>query len=197
MIEIKSEKKSWGINLPENEKEVTPEILATITEGIELPPYHCIVAMCFKIRLFDIAFNINNQRDQNVTVVPLLAKASEEMLKKHNVSIGKKIVVDRSTLERGVHLTLPVMASQSNVIRYIKEDEKLRQNLLSGTDGKSKQVNLEVITDSAEDKINRVASKSPEVIILEFKIIPIVDIVATIDVNHKINDPFKVAALVN
>lgn len=197
MIEIKSEKKSWSINLPESEKEVTPELLTTITAGVELPPYHCIIAMCFKVRLFDIAFNINNQRDQNVTVVPLLAKANSEMLKQHNVAIGRKVVVDRSTLERGVHLTLPIMASQSNVMKYIKEDENLRQNLLSGTDGKNKAVNLDVVTDSADDKLKRISAKSPEVVILEFKIIPIGDIVATIGVDHKINDPFKKVGIVN
>lgn len=197
MIELKSKKKNWSINLPENEREVTPEMLTTITEGVNLPPYYCIVAMCFKIKLFDVAFNIGSNREQNITVVPLLAKADQESMDKQNLKIGHKIVVDRSSLERGTHLTLPIMASQNNVTRYIKEDEQLRQNLLSGTNGETKQVNIDVVTDSANDKLKRVSDKSPEVVILDFKIIPIGDIVASIPVGHKITDPFKVAELVN
>lgn len=191
MIEIKSEKKNYSIVLPTDIKEFTPEVLNNITANVQLPKWHGIIALCYRTKLFDIAINVTQKKEQTLTIHVLLAKASSEDLENINAAVGNKLVLDRSTIERGIHLSLPTMIGVNNVSNYIREDDALRQRLLKGGDGSDDTVGRSLVTDTKAKSEKRLSDASPEVYVVEFKIIPLSDVSASIPVDAVINDPFK------
>lgn len=192
MLELKSGSKNYGINLPTDLKEITPEILTEITNGIKIPKYHAIVALCFQVKLSDVAINVSGNKETTVSVIPMLAKISDEDATLINTTIGDKIVVDRSSLERGTHINIAIMAASNNVKHFIREDETLRNNLLKGGNGTIESLEVFDINQNKKRKDDIVLSKSPQVYILEFKIIPVNDIKASIPVDSITTDPFKI-----
>lgn len=174
MVTIKSETKSYGIIFPSDVNEISANILKQITSGVNLPKHYCIVALCFKTRVFDFAMMISSKKETNIAVIPLLAKISDNDSEEINAKVGQKLIIDRTNLERGVHLRLPIMVSSDNARKYISDDPKLVKSILNKDDTYKKITN-----DGLKD-----------IIIMEFKIIPVNDISAAIDIDNKVIDPF-------
>lgn len=191
MLKLQSATEKFAITLPTNIKELTPELLTAVTEGIDLPPFHCIIALCYNLKLINIAINVNNNKEQSMTIIPLMAKAHAEELKKVNGSLGHRVVMDRSSLERGVHIAIPTMVGSKNVAAYISKDEELRVRLLNGGNGSLDQVD-DIPSGASAKKIEEFKeAKSPSVYILEFKIVAINDISAFVPNGMPLLDPFK------
>ena len=173
MIQIKSEKKSYGINFPTSISEITPEVLAAITEHVRLPKHYCVIALCFKTRLFDFVVAMNSKKEHSVSVVPIMAKISEEDSKEINSTISNKVILSRSALEMGTHLNLPVIISTDNARNYFASDEALTKSIITKSN------------DIFKDKTIK-----DNIIVLEFKIVPISDIKASIPAVCDNVDPF-------
>ena len=173
MITIKSEKKSYGINFPTSINELTPEILDEITKQVKLPKHYCIVALCFKTRLFDFVVAMNSKKEQAVAIVPLLAKINEEDKVDANANVSDRIILSRSALEMGTHISLPVIISTDNARKYFSSDEELTKSIIS----RRNPIFLDM-------------TKKDNIIVLEFKIIPVSDIKATVPIDDKGFDPF-------
>lgn len=173
MITIKSEKKSYGISFPTSVNELTPEIFDEITKQVKLPKHYCIVALCFKTRLFDFVVAMNSKKEQAVAIVPLLAKINEEDKVDVNADISDRVILSRSALEMGTHISLPVIISTDNARNYFSSDEELTKSIIS-----------------RRNPIFTNMTKRDNIIVLEFKIIPISDIKATVPLNGKGYDPF-------
>ena len=170
MLEIKSKKLAYGIKFPTSIEEITGDVLKEITTGIKLPKHYCIVALCFKTKLFDFVNTISYSKETNLSVTPLLANVAEDCESEINADCGDKLIIDRSSLERGIHLNLPISISSNNAANYFKQDSTL-------------------VKDIQEGKFNK-DSYSPKIYVLEFKIVPIVDVKAAIPVNRKSHDVF-------
>ena len=175
MIQIKSEKKSYGINFPTSVDELTADILTSITEQVKLPKHYCIVALCFKTRLFDFVVAMNSKKEHSISVVPILAKISEEDSAETNAVVSDKVIISRSALEMGSHLNLPVMISTDNARNYLASDEALTKSIINRS-----------------NPIFKDLTKRDNIIVLEFKIIPVSDIKATVPLNANGIDPFVV-----
>lgn len=175
MIELKSSKRNYGVILPNSIEEITPEILNEITKRVSLPKHYCVVALCFKTRLFDFVVAMNSKKESSVSVVPIMAKISEEDAKEINCEIGNKLIIDRSALERGSHLRLPVIISTDNIKSYINSDETLVK---------------EIIGSKANTEIGM--KKTSPIILLEFKIVPVNDISASVSKGEEPVDPFVI-----
>lgn len=184
MIEIKSAKMSYGINFPTSVKEVTPEVLEIITNGVKLPKHYCIIALAFDTKVFDFCAAINSSRNTNVAVTPILAKISQEDSKEINASVGDKIIMDRSSLERGVHINFKTVISSNAARNYFNSDPDLTKAIMTKNDDKI------IIDKTANRKLT--AAKSPNIIILEFKICPVNDIAAAIPMDYQSIDPFLI-----
>lgn len=184
MIEIKSAKMSYGINFPTSVKELTPEVLETITNGVKLPKHYCIIALAFDTKVFDFCAAINSSRNTNVAVTPILAKIAQEDSKEINASVGDKIIMDRSSLERGVHINLKTVISYNAARNYFNSDPDLTKAIMTKNDDKI------IIDKTATRKLT--AAKSPNIIILEFKICPVNDIAAAIPMDYQSIDPFLI-----
>lgn len=179
MILIKSEKKSYGINFPTSKEEITPEVLNTITDGIKLPPHYCIIALCFQTKVFDFVAVIKSQRNNDVAVTPVLAKIHDEDSNVINAKVGDRVIINRSSLERGNHLNLPISISSNAARNYFASDPELVRAIM---------------TKSDKDKVNEdiLSAKFANIIILEFKIVPVNDITAAIPMVCDKIDPFIV-----
>lgn len=173
MITIKSEKKSYGINFPASVNELTPEIFDEITKHVKLPKHYCIVALCFKTRLFDFVVAMNSKKEQAVAVIPLLAKINEEDKADVNANVSDRVILSRSALEMGTHISLPVVISTDNARNYFSSDEELTKSIITRRNP--------IFTDM---------TKKDNIIVLEFKIIPVSDIKATVPADDKGLDPF-------
>ena len=182
MIKIESKNKNYAVNFPETVSEIKREYLETALASINLPKYHCVVAICTQIKLFDLATAISgNSKDTITKVVPLIGKINNydnDMLK---VTVGERIIIDRSSLERGVHLSTPLSISVDNAMKYINSDSELKKDILSGK------------FNNTVTNINKqlVSGTSPNIVLVEFKIVPVNSIVAAVKSDVNTIDPFK------
>ena len=182
MITIKSAKKDYGIKFPTSVSEITPDVLKTITKGVKLPKHYCIIALAFETKLFDFCAAVNGNKNTNVAVTPILAKISDEDSNDVNAIVGDRIIMERSCLERGVHINLKTSISSTAARNYFNSDPDMAKAILTkNTDG--------IIIDHNLNKSLQ-SSNSPKIIVLEFKICPVNDIDAAIPATIKYNDPF-------
>ena len=177
MITIKSEKKSYGINFPTSVSELTPDVLNIITEQVKLPKHYCIVALCFKTALFDFVVAMNSKKEHSVGIVPLLAKINEEDKIDTNANVSDRVILSRSALEMATHISLPVLISTDNARNYFASDNELTKSIINKT-----------------NPIFSNMTKKDNIIVVEFKILPVSDIKATVPNDGKGFDPFCVTA---
>lgn len=175
MITIKSEANGYGIKFPTRINEIINVDLATVTNNIKLPKYYAIVALAFETKIFDFCVAMNNKRDTNLKVTPILAKISNEDSKEINANVGDKLIIDRSSLERGYHVNVKTAISSNAARNYFNNDKELINK---------------IIKPNTDNEINKI--KQSNIILLEFKIVPINAISASIAMNSKITDPFMV-----
>lgn len=184
MLEIKSDLKDYSINFPTSLLELTPEVLASVVAGIKVPQYHAIIALAYSMPLFQIAIDIRNKKEGAASVIPIMASGDINDLTKVNCQVGDRIVTDRSSLERGTHINVPIMIGSKNASNYISGDNKLISALING--------------DETKDYLDKpvwnemIKRKKESIIMLDFKIIPLVDIKASMAINHRVIDPFRI-----
>lgn len=182
MLKIKSEKMSYGINFPSSVNEITVDMLNVITEKVKLPKYYCVVALCFKTKVFDFCTMISsNNVNKDISVIPILAKISDEDSESIKAKVGDKIIIDRSSLERSSRINIPVSISSDNVKNYFNSDRDLSRAIVTKDE-----------CAIADNNINKqlIKSNSPDIIIMEFKVVAINDIVASTPMDNRIQDPF-------
>ena len=175
MIQIKSEKKSYGINFPTSISEITPTVLNAITQEVKLPKHYCIVALCFKTRLFDFVVAMNSKKEHSVSVIPIMAKINQEDSEEINSVVSNKVILSRSALEMATHINLQTMISTDNARNYFAADEALTKS---------------IITKSNDIFKNKTVKDN--IIVLEFKIVPVSDIKASVPSEYNGIDPFVI-----
>lgn len=159
-----------GIKLPTSLNEITPDVLKSIVDGIKIPKHYCIIAMAFKTKVFDFISTIATKKDYPVSVTNILAYIDDEDKNTINANVADKIVIDRSSIERGNQLTINISATVDNARKFFSSDNELVRSIMSG---KNSDITI-----------------SDSVILLNFKIVPIVDIKAAIAPNRIQINPF-------
>ena len=119
-------------------------------------------------------FGVINSKVRTVEVMPIIAKISKEDAELIGMNQMDKIIIDRSTLERGYHLYLKHnVLSPQFVNKYITNDTELTRSITVGTFGQ-----------------NQGYTKGQKVWFVEFKVIAINDLRAAITDKHKAINPF-------
>ena len=176
MLIIKSKHCEFGVSFPTSVEDITPEILKSVTDHVKLPKHYCVIGMCFRTSLFEFVTTVSKSKGADIPVVNILAKADSEDIVKYNWNIGDRLIVDRSSIERGHHLSIPIAINSVNAATYLNNDEELRKSIVNGSYLKERGI-----------------KKGNDIIyLLEFKIVPLNDIVAAIPRETKGQDPFKV-----
>lgn len=170
MIKVESKFKDFGIQIPTDISEITSEALDAILSNVVIAKHYCVVALCQNESLFGV---INN-KVSTVEVMPIIAKISKEDAELIGMSQMDKIIIDRSTLERGYHLYLKHnVLSPQFVNKYITNDTELTRSITVGTFGQNQGYN-----------------KGQKVWFLEFKVIAINDLKAAINSESGNSNPF-------
>lgn len=175
MLQVQNDDKSQTLMIPTELNEYTASILTNITDNIVLAEHYSIIVLCYRIKLFDLIFS-NKNKNSTLLVVPLLAKINESNCK---YNVGEKLVVDRSSLERGNHIYIPFSNTYNNVLKFFQNNETLKTNLLSG-----------------KLTINNKNISNEQIYVCEFKIVPVNQITAAIQ-NKTITDPFIINGQIN
>lgn len=170
MIKVESKFKDFGINIPTELSEITNEALEAVLSNVVVAKHYCIVALCQNESLFGV---INN-KVSTVEVIPIIAKISDEDSKLIGMNKMDKIIIDRSTLERGYHLYLKHnVLSPQFINKFITNDTELTRSITVGTFGQKQGYN-----------------KGQKVWFLEFKVIAINDLKAAINSESGNSNPF-------
>lgn len=170
MIKVESKFKDFGINIPTELSEITSEALESVLSNVVVAKHYCIVALCQNESLFGV---INN-KVSTVEVIPIIAKISDEDSKLIGMNKMDKIIIDRSTLERGYHLYLKHnVLSPQFINKFITNDTELTRSITVGTFGQKQGYN-----------------KGQKVWFLEFKVIAINDLKAAINSESGNSNPF-------
>lgn len=177
MLIIQGNNKTYGINVPTAEKEITANFLAKVTERVKLNKYQTIVALVMKTKIWDFCMSIRNpKKDQNVAITAKLAKfiapntdEKDGALPIKNMSVGDIVVIDRSSIERGIHLSIPTIISPAGLSKYLEEDKDLLTDIVTG---------------------KRPDLSNQYICLVQFKIVPISTITATYDAEEKVQDDF-------
>lgn len=134
MITLKAANAKYGIKIPTDTKEITGEVLSQLLSNVTTPEYLCVVALRYKIKLFNLCMqkkSSSGKRDL-VSVVPLLAKINDKE-NKFNLKPGDRIVIDGSAIERGSHLGVRTAITPDNLANYIISDEELNRKVINHT----------------------------------------------------------------
>ena len=174
MLIIKSQNKDYGVSFPTSLADITPDVLKSITEHVKLQKHYCVVALCYKTNLFSFATQVVKGKGMDVAVTPLLAKINPSD-DSFDWKVGDKVIIDRTGIEMAHHVTIPVAVSSQGSGDYITNDPELRKSLIDGSYFK-----------------DRGLDKNATIYILEFKIVALNNIVATVPCQYKSIDPFKV-----
>ena len=177
MLIIQGNNKTYGINVPTAEKEITASFLTKVTERVKLNKYQTIVALVMKTKIWDFCMSIRNpKKDQNVAITAKLAKfitpnpdEKDGALPIKNMSVGDIVVIDRSSIERGIHLSVPTIISPAGLSKYLEEDKDLLTDIVTG---------------------KRPDLSNQYICLVQFKIVPVSTITATYDAEEKVQDDF-------
>lgn len=176
MLLIQGQNKNFGIDIPTKESEITAEYLNTVTKRVKLSKHQVIVALIMKTKVYDFCMGIRNpKKDQNISITTKIAKfvpCDKENNEKPAIEamfVGDIAVIDRSTIERGIHLSVPTIISPAGLANYLEEDKDLLTAIVTG--------------------------KEPElakqhICLVQFKIVPMSSITATYDPEDKFKDCF-------
>lgn len=166
MLQLESKNADYRINIPTKESEINGEILTKLLSNFTLPKYYCVVALRYRVKLFDLTITSrsNTKKQQTVSVVPILAKFNS--IDELSIGdVGDRVLIDPSEIERGSHLNVNTVITPTKVADYINSDEQL-----------------------TKDVIGRKIGDESYVFCLEFKVVPCNSIKGII--KGKIEDPF-------
>lgn len=160
MFIIKNPEKSFNVGFPTSLDEIKDEYFDNILRNVRLQEHYCVIALCFKEKVSSIAMSIKENRNTTSNVVPIIAKIAKD--NECGFYQGYKAIIDRTNLERGIHLPISNnWISVAGFENYVKTNPKLLNSLIKGDYWK-----------------NNFNSITPEIYLVEFKIVPIRDIVA-------------------
>ncbi len=174
MFELRSKKESYGIKVPTSRKEVTKEIVDNILNDVKLAKHYFVLGLINVENPFRLLASANSKNKNSVsTVIPFIAKISEDDAKESGFKQMSNVIVDRSDIERGSHLFLSNNSiSPTAVMNYIATDPAMSKAILSYNfseyNGRTKD---------AEHPDDSYVSWY----LLSFKVMPINDIKATIE----------------
>lgn len=176
MLIIQGQNKNFGIDIPTKESEITAEYLQTVTERVKLSKHQVIVALIMKTKVYDFCMGIRNPRkDQNISITTKIAKfvpcdkENNEKPAIEGMATGDIAVIDRSTIERGIHLSVPTIISPAGLGNYLEDDKDLLTAIVTG-------------------KEPELAKK--HICLVQFKIVPMSSITATYNPEDKVEEYF-------
>lgn len=180
MITLQAQPNGAGIKVPTKMSEISPKYLTSITSHIGLSDNQALIAMCVGIKLSDLCFLTTSPKgndNSKYRLTSIIAKANVGKDVNFKFNVGDVAVISNTDLERGLHFSgIPSVITSDYISAYLLEHESYRKD---------------IITKVAKDGDEYLGDKV--IYMLQFKIVPLFDIKAVIDVNSsKFQDEFRI-----
>jgi hypothetical protein len=172
MITLSNDKIKGGIKLPTKVDEITEEMLTQLTNQVEVGKNYALIALCYEVKFVDLM--LTNKKQKATKVYVKVAKVNHDG-SYLNLKAGDIVAVGQSAIEMGQHVYLNTMASENAVRAFLLDKARLsRPSATSFT------------TTDFEDYGQQ------SFLLMEFKVIPVVDIKAKFDYSIERIDPFEI-----
>lgn len=175
MIKLVNKTLGKVLSLPTDLSEIDNEYFEEILSGYTVPEYYCVVALIQKAKLNYILNANKSKTEANGVTIPVLAK----LRNKEDIDgkIGDKVIAPMTTLTvTGVHLNIPQnILSVNSVINFCNSDLELYNSITSYSIYKSENSEKGIIK---RDNV-------PNNYFVEFKVVPVKDIIGTLDMEIK------------
>lgn len=166
MIKIENDKMPYSIYVPTSLEEIDIDYLNQTLDNVVVAPNYCIIALIYKTKLFSLISNMKSNQNGTVQCVVKLAKSHNNELVQGNI-IGNTVVINRSSIEMGTHLTIPDnILNPIEVAKYCEKDPDLVKAILTGA----------YFNDGTKTSDHVAKLESPYCYFVEFKMVPYTDI---------------------
>lgn len=127
------------MNLPTKISEITEDYLLSVTNDIEIAPYHAIVANIYRCKLPEVISTNKKSRTMAIAIVPTFVKVNlgetlEESTKVlfNHLKCGDKIVIAGTDLERGYQLSTPKnFITIENIVKIYNHDNTFTKSVMT------------------------------------------------------------------
>ena len=172
MIKLTNKKRNYELNLPTKFSEINFEDIKHVLDNVDLSEHYAIVALCQSFGTFQLAtLGAKNAKDINVPVSINFILANDPN-KKIKAKTGDKVILSRSDIEMSIHLPITFGLSTSSIAATIEDNPEVRTMLRNG------------VNDENGNPVN-------EIIAVEFKLVPLNAIRATIDRSRGFKDIYR------
>ena len=172
MIKLQNKKRNYELNLPTNFSEINFKDIKRVIDNVNISEHYAVVALCQSFGTFQLAtLGTKNTKNLNVPVSINFIMANDPN-GKLNANIGDKVIISRSDIELSVHLPITFGLSTSSIAATIEDNAEVRTMLRDG------------INDENGNPVN-------EIIAVEFKLVPLTAIKATIDRSRSFKDVYR------
>ena len=172
MLNLKNAKRGYELHIPTRFSEINFEALKNVISNVNVSEYYAVIALCQSFGTFQLAtLGAKSNKDMNIPVSCNFVKANDPN-NKINAKAGDKLIISRSDLEMSVHLPINFGLSTSVIASTIEENPEVRTALRNGP------------ADENGNPIN-------ELIAVEFKLVPLTAIKATIDRSRSFVDIYR------
>ena len=173
MLKLRNEKRNYEISVPTKFSEINFEDVKAVLENVTIAEHYAVVALCQSFSPFNLAMlGAKSPKDVNVPVSMNFIKANDPNNKLSSANCGDKVLVSRADIERSVHLPINFGLSTSSLAATISDNQKVLEALRNGP-------------------VDENGKSIKELIVIEFKLVPIVDIKAVINRDITIKDVYR------
>lgn len=172
MLKLQNKKRNYELNLPTNFSEINFKDIKRVIDNVNISEHYAVVALCQSFGTFQLAtLGTKNTKNLNVPVSINFIMANDPN-EKLNANIGDKVIISRSDIELSVHLPITFGLSTSSIAATIEDNSEVRTMLRDG------------VNDEDGNPVN-------EIIAVEFKLVPLSAIKATIDRSRTFKDVYR------
>ena len=172
MINLRNTKRNYEVSYPTKFSELDFEKILNVVKNINVSEHYAIIALCQSFTPFSLAtLGAKQNKDMAVPVSANFVRANDPNNKLH-AKEGDKIIISRSDLEMSVHLPVRFGLSTATIADILQDDPK-------------------TVTMLRQNPIDEKGNLVKEIIIVEFKLVPISAIKATFDKSVTITDGYK------
>lgn len=143
------------LTIPGSVSEYNKNVLKQITDNIKIAPHYALVGIVTGLAPISVFMNVTSEA--SISITPILAKVGDSE-NPFVDNVGDVVIIDKSSLERGVHCCNSSKTSYDCFVKSIERmvnDKSDIQKIFSGKD---------------KDRYNQTCY------VIEFKLVPISDI---------------------
>lgn len=172
MIKLKNEKRNYVVNVPTKFSEVDFNELLKVVKNVNVSEHYAIIALSQSFTPFALAtLGTKQNKDMAVPVTSNFVLANDPN-NKLNAKPGDKVIISRSDLEMSTHLPIRFGLSTATIADILEDDTK-------------------TVTMLRQGPVDENGNPVKEIIVVEFKLVPLSAIKATISRDVPITDSYR------